>query len=98
MVAGVLLGVATFLAFPADNPFGFDPDDFLLIVLADVALVLVLGMTVIWTVVRLWSERRAGAAGARLHVRVAALFSVVAIATAIQIGRASLRARVCLYV
>ncbi|GEO79911.1 sensor histidine kinase NtrY-like [Pararhodospirillum oryzae] len=49
----------------------------------DLVIFLILGVLVVRAGVRLWSERRTGAAGSRLHVRVTVLFSAVAIVPAI---------------
>ncbi|CCG07845.1 sensor histidine kinase NtrY-like [Pararhodospirillum photometricum] len=49
----------------------------------DLVIILVLGVLVLRSGVRLWTERRTGRASSRLHVRLTVLFSAVAITPAI---------------
>ena len=49
----------------------------------DLILLLAMGTVVARQVVRLWSERKRGIAGARLHVRLVFIFGVLAAAPAI---------------
>ncbi len=52
----------------------------------DLCLVLALGAAVSLGLVRIWVQRRAGLAGARLHIRLVGLFSVVAITPTIVVA------------
>ena len=49
------------------------------LLVANAVALLLLGLSVVGRVARVWLERRRGAAGARLHVRLVLLFSVVAV-------------------
>lgn len=49
----------------------------------DVVLVLLLAALVAGRVIRVWIERRRGAAGSRMHVRLVVMFSLVAVTPAI---------------
>lgn len=63
-----------------------DPKTVLILLLVDLVLLLLLGTVVLWRLVQLWIERRRGSAGSRLHVRLVALFSLVAIVPTILIA------------
>jgi two-component system nitrogen regulation sensor histidine kinase NtrY len=52
------------------------------IVLVNLAVILLLLASLAGRLVRVWVERRRGAAGSRLHVRLVLLFSVVAVVPA----------------
>ena len=81
-IAALLFGGATFGALSGWGVFGPDPP-VLVLLYVDLVLVLLLSAVVMRRVVKLWVERRRGSAGSRLHTRLAALFSVVAVAPAI---------------
>src|SRR5690606_31849601 len=52
----------------------------------DLALLLLLGVVVARRLVMLWSERRRGSAGSRLHARLVVMFSLAAMVPAILVG------------
>ena len=79
-VAAVASLIASYLAMNTLPPFGERrPDMDQLFLLLDLVLVLPLCVIVAWRVVQVWSERRRGLAGSRLHVRLVLLFSLVAV-------------------
>ncbi len=82
-LAAVVSGVATYLALTGTA--GFTPSRSLVIalLLINLAIVLTLFALIAYRLVRLWIARRAGSAGARLHVRLVAMFSFVAVMPAI---------------
>ena len=83
-IAALVSGVATYGALSGWGPFGSPaPLTVLVLLYIDLVLVLLLSAVVLRRMVQLWLERRRGSAGSRLHTRVVALFSVVAIAPAI---------------
>jgi two-component system nitrogen regulation sensor histidine kinase NtrY len=45
----------------------------------NLALVAVFGALIVWQLVRLWQERRSGRAGAKLHMRLVAMLSLIAV-------------------
>ena len=47
---------------------------------------LTLGALIAWRLTRLWAERRSGIAGARLHVRLVAMFAAIAVIPAILVA------------
>ena len=85
-VAAAASGVATYAAMTGATPFGQDPNTVLVLLYIDLALLLLLGAVVARRIVQLWSERRRGSAGSRLHVRLVMLFSLVAVTPAIVVA------------
>lgn len=86
MICAVAAGLATFLALTGETSFGLGQNALFVLLVIDLSLVLALGAAVSLGVVRMWVQRRAGLAGARLHVRLVGLFSVVAVTPAILIA------------
>ena len=84
--AAVISGAITYAAMSGSAPFAPDPQTILVLLNIDLVLLLLLGALVASRLVRLWIERRRGAAGARLHTRMAGLFSVVAITPTIVVA------------
>lgn len=82
-VAAIGAGFATYAALTATPPFGNDPNTVSLLLTLDLALLLLLGAIIARRIVGLWIERRRGLAGSRLHVRVVATFSLLAVMPAI---------------
>ncbi len=89
MVAAVAAGIATFLALTNDFGLALSPDKILGLLVLDLTLLLMLGGVVTFGLVRLWAMRRAGAAGSQLHVRLATIFALVAVAPAIVVAAMS---------
>ena len=56
------------------------------LLLVNLTLVLTLGALIAWRLTRLWAERRSGIAGARLHVRLVAMFAAIAVIPAILVA------------
>jgi two-component system nitrogen regulation sensor histidine kinase NtrY len=81
-VLAVAAGAATYAALTADGPFG-DPHTQNILVNIDLVLFIALVLIVARRIIALWVQRRQGTAGARLHVKIVAWFSGVAIVPAI---------------
>ena len=81
MVAGLLAGVATYAALSETPPFGHDPDTVYLLLNLDLLLLFL--ALIARRIVAIWARRRRGLAGSRLHVRLVALFSLLAVVPAI---------------
>ena len=79
VVLGVLSGSATFVVITGDLPIAGEPETLLLLLMADLVLMLGLSALVARRLALIWIQRRRGLAGARLHGRLVALFSVVAV-------------------
>ena len=84
--AAVTCGAFTYATMSGSAPFPPDPQTILILLNVDLVLLLSLGALVASQLVKLWSERRRGAAGARLHTRMAALFSLVALTPTIVVA------------
>ncbi len=76
-------GMATYAALTENPPFGQDPRTVYILLNLDLIILLLLGSLIARRIVDLWVKRRRGLAGSRLHVRMVALFSIVAVAPAI---------------
>ena len=87
LAAGAAVSSAlTYIAMSGSAPSGPDPRTILILLNIDLVLLLSLGALVATRLVRLWQERRRGLAGARLHSRVVALFSLVAVTPTIAVA------------
>jgi len=86
-IAAGISGVATYVALTRPSP----PDQSIVLILLNIDLVilLALGAVVARRIVQVWTERRRGLAGARLHIRLVMLFSIVAVTPAIVVAVAS---------
>jgi two-component system nitrogen regulation sensor histidine kinase NtrY len=84
--AAVASGIATYTALSTNSLFGKDADRVSLLLVLDLTILLMLGAIVARRLVGIWAARRRGSAGSRLHVRLVALFAVVAVAPAILVA------------
>ncbi|QJE72884.1 PAS domain-containing sensor histidine kinase [Aerophototrophica crusticola] len=82
-LAALISGAATYGALTETPPFGNDPNTVTLLLTADAVLLLLLVVVVARRIVGLWVERRRGLAGSRLHMRLVAVFSLLAVLPAI---------------
>lgn len=78
-ILAILSGAATAIVITRSGPLGPDPDLVLACVYLNIAFLLGLGALVLRQLVRLWIQRRRGLAGARLHIRLAFLFALIAV-------------------
>src|SRR5579885_1133425 len=78
-------GVATYFAVSRLGPYD-QTSSLVPLLIINLALVLSLGALIAWRLVRLWTERRSGRAGARLNVRLVAMFSLIAVVPAILVA------------
>jgi two-component system nitrogen regulation sensor histidine kinase NtrY len=85
-VAALASGFATYAALTENPVFGHDPDTVFLLLNLDLVILLLLGTLIARRIVGLWVKHRRGLAGSRLHVRMVALFSIVAVAPAILVA------------
>ncbi len=83
IIAGLLSGLATYGALTATPPFGNDPSTVVWLLNLDLIILLLLVTLIARRVVGLWSGRRRGIAGSRLHVRLVFIFSLLAATPAI---------------
>ena len=82
-VAAIISGVATYGALRATPPFGDNPNTVIWLLNLDLIILLVLVTIVARRMAGLWSGRRKGRAGSRLHVRLVFTFSLLATVPAI---------------
>ncbi len=85
-VAAVISGFATYAVFQDSGPFGLKPASVVPLLLVNLVILLSLSGLIARRLVQLWVERRRGSAGSRIHGRLAALFSVVAVTPTIIIA------------
>ena len=78
-IVAIFLGIATYAALSKWGQDGATNNIVIGLIKTDFFILAILGILLTLRVVRLWNSRRAGAYGSRLHVRLALLFSVVAI-------------------
>lgn len=83
IIAALASGIATYGALTGSISFGLGMQIVPVLLNIDLVLVLLLCVIVIMRVVQLAMERRRGTAGSRLHIKLATLFSVVAVTPAI---------------
>ena len=81
-LAVVAAGVATYVILTSPGPLGSLVSR-RVIGAADLVLLLLLAALVAGRVIQMWLERRKGAAGSRMHVRLVFMFSLVAVTPAI---------------
>ena len=86
LVSTVAAGTATFAAMTGNLPLALDPWSILLLLLLDLILLLGLSALLARRLVILWVEHKKGLAGAHLHVRLVALFSLVAVTPTIVVA------------
>ena len=82
-VAALGSAFATYAAMTGSSPLGGHPHTVLILLQIDLVLFLILGLVVARNLVRLWTERRRGQVGSRLHTRLVVLFSLIALAPAV---------------
>ena len=82
----VLSGIVTYAIIARLVSRSVSDSDLLILLLVNLGIDLALGALIAWRLTRLWVEYRTGAAGARLHARLVAIFSVIVIVPAILVA------------
>jgi two-component system nitrogen regulation sensor histidine kinase NtrY len=85
-VAATLSGLATYVVISGWRNVAAEPELVLGLLYLDLILLLLLGVVVARGLVQLIMARRQGLAGSRLHARLVAMFSLVAVAPAIVVA------------
>ncbi|MGQ0742589.1 MAG: sensor histidine kinase NtrY-like, partial [Alphaproteobacteria bacterium] len=85
-VATAISGIVTYATLTGLAPYKATPTALVIMLLVNLTLVLTLAGLIAWRLTRLWAERRSGAAGSRLHVRLVGIFSAIAILPAIVVA------------
>ena len=86
LLGAVASGTVTFSAMTGHFPVVVQPLYILLLLNLDLVLLLCLSVMIARRLVMLWAEHKKGMAGARLHVRLAVLFSLVAVTPTIVVA------------
>src|SRR5882672_5963558 len=84
--AAVVSGVLTYLTITGLAPYNPTPATMVVLIVVDLSLVLALAGLIVWRLTRLWTERRSGAAGSKLHLRLVAMFCAIAVMPAILVA------------
>lgn len=84
--AAVVSGAATYAALAGSKQFGDSPAIVLLLLNIDLVLSLLLAFLIVRRIVAIWSERRKGSAGSKLHVKLVVWFGLVSVIPAIVVG------------
>jgi two-component system, NtrC family, nitrogen regulation sensor histidine kinase NtrY len=85
-VATLVSGALTYLTLPGFTASTPRPSVVVMLILVDLSLVLTLGALIAWRMTRLWIERKSGEAGSKLHIRLVAMFSAIAVVPAILVA------------
>ncbi len=85
MATATLAGLATGVVLTEAAGLKVGPGGVLALLVIDMIVLLGLGGSVTWVLIRLWAARRAGSAGARIHVRLVTLFALLAVVPAITV-------------
>ena len=85
-ILALALGVVTFFVLARGTPVGVTAGIGAGLVLANLSVLLILGALLAGRLTRVWMERRRGAAGARLHVRLVMLFAGIAVTPTIVVA------------
>lgn len=81
--AAVISGFATYAALTEAPPFGDNPDIVIWLLNLDMIILLLLVILIARRILSIWSGRREGLAGSKLHVRLVLIFSIMAALPAI---------------
>ena len=87
---GLLSGIATYLAVSGITPLGSRPELVEPLLVLSLAFLVLLVVIITERLYRLWRQVKRGQAGSRLHIRLVAIFTAVAIAPAIIVAFFSL--------
>jgi two-component system nitrogen regulation sensor histidine kinase NtrY len=79
----LISGLATYFILTGLTPITPTHNVVVTVLMVNIALVLAMILVIAWQVTGLWIARRRQAAGARLHVRIVSLFSIIAVLPAI---------------
>ncbi len=86
VLLSVGMGILTYIAFSRQDIHGFHPRSVTLLLNIDLGILLFIFLVIARRVIRLFVQRREGAAGAALHSRLVSLFSILTITPAIIMG------------
>jgi two-component system nitrogen regulation sensor histidine kinase NtrY len=82
----IVVGSFTYAVLSGLTPLSVSRGEVLALLILNYTLVLALVGLIAWRLIQLWSERRSGTAGARLHARLVAWFIAIAVGPAILVA------------
>jgi two-component system, NtrC family, nitrogen regulation sensor histidine kinase NtrY len=82
----ILSGIVTYTIIGRLDAYSPSDSELFTLLLVNLGIDLALGGLIAWRLGRLWVEYRSGAAGARLHARLVAIFSIIVIIPAILVA------------
>jgi two-component system, NtrC family, nitrogen regulation sensor histidine kinase NtrY len=85
-LAAVVSGIVTYFNLTGRVPYDPTSSGLIVLLLVDLTLGLTLAALIAWRIARLWTERKSGAVGSRLHFRLVAIFSSIAVVPAILVA------------
>ena len=85
-LATIVSGIFTYVTLTDLAPQGSTSGTLVVLFVVDLSLILTLAALIAWRLTRLWTERRSGAAGSRLHVRLVGTFAAIAVIPAILVA------------
>jgi two-component system nitrogen regulation sensor histidine kinase NtrY len=85
-IAALISGIVTYASITGRVPYDANSSSLIVLLLVDLTLGLTLAALIAWRVAKLWTERRSGAVGSRLHFRLVAIFSAIAVVPAILVA------------
>jgi two-component system nitrogen regulation sensor histidine kinase NtrY len=85
-ILAILSGIVTYAIIARLVDYSPSDSALFVLLLVNLAIDLALGGLIAWRLTRLWVEYRTGRAGARLHARLVAIFSVIVIVPAILVA------------
>ena len=86
VVIAVFLGTFTYMTLTGLTPFAPSKGVVTALLLANFFVALILAGLIGWRIIRLVMERHSGIAGAKLHVRLVTMFSLIAVLPAITVA------------
>src|SRR3569833_2001161 len=85
-ILAVLSGCVTYALLTGLTTYQVGQSGLIALLIINLALVLSLAALIGWRLTRMWATRRSGQAGAKLHARLVAWFSAIAIVPAILVA------------
>jgi len=85
-LAAAISGLVTYFNLTGRGAYDPTSSGLVVLLLVDLTLGLTLAALIAWRVAKLWTERKSGAVGSRLHFRLVTIFSSIAVVPAILVA------------
>ncbi|MEA2755345.1 MAG: two-component system, NtrC family, nitrogen regulation sensor histidine kinase NtrY [Aliidongia sp.] len=79
LLAAVMSGIVTYVTITNTPDIGLESNTVLALIILNLVLLLIFGAVVAQRLVEIWTQRRRGLAGSRLHTRLVVMFSAIAV-------------------